>query len=184
MKMADGGFRAAYNGEFSTDVGSGIVVGVAATNEVDQEQMEPMLEQTAERYEKTADEHLVDGGFVTPDAIEAAYERGVKVYAPVKQQPRVALKDPSRASRAKAKGPGESAWEERMKTEEAKKIYQQRSSTSEWVNAQARNRGMQRLLVRGTQKVKSMLLWFALVHNLWVSYRLHQQVPVAMVAGC
>jgi transposase len=183
MKMADGGFRPAYNGEFSTDVESGIVVGVEATHEIDQEQMEPMLAQMEERYNKAPDEHLVDGGFATPDAIEAAFERGVQVYAPVKQ-PRAALKDPTQSSRAKAKSPGVNAWEERMKTEEAKKIYQQRSATSEWVNAQARNRGMQKLVVRGTQKVKSILLWFALVHNLWVSYRLHQQTATAVAGGC
>ena len=43
------------------------------------------------------------------------------------------------------------------------------------------NRGLQRLVVRGKQKVKSILLWFALVHNLWVVYRLGKQVAMAGV---
>ncbi len=83
MKMGDGGFRPAYNGEFAVDVNSGIVVGVAATNLVDQGQMEPMLAQIEERYGQTPQEHLVDGGFVTVQDLEAAYQRQVKVYAPV-----------------------------------------------------------------------------------------------------
>lgn len=184
MKMADGGFRPAFNGEFSTDTESGIVAGVTATNEVDQGQMEPMLEQVGERYAKKPQEYLMDGGFVTPNAIEMAFEQGVKVYAPVKIAKTAPSEEASRPSRAKEKGPGVIDWEERMKTEEAKKIYPQRSSTSEWVNAQARNRGMQSLPVRGLHKVKSIFLWYALVHNLWVTYRLEQQALVAMAGGC
>jgi hypothetical protein len=44
------------------------------------------------------------------------------------------------------------------------------------VNALARNRGLQRFLVRGKKKIKAILLWFALVHNLWVVYRIRQQM--------
>ena len=34
------------------------------------------------------------------------------------------------------------------------------------MNALARNRGLSRFNVRGLDKVKSVLLWFALAHNL------------------
>jgi hypothetical protein len=40
-----------------------------------------------------------------------------------------------------------------MGTEEAKEIYKQRAATAECVNAQARKRGLVRLLVRGLEKV-------------------------------
>jgi len=53
-----------------------------------------------------------------------------------------------------------------MATDEAKEIYRQRAATAECVNAQARNRGLVRLLVRGVQKVKAIALWFASVHNM------------------
>jgi IS5 family transposase len=53
-----------------------------------------------------------------------------------------------------------------MATDEAKAIYRERASTAECVNALARNRGLQRFLVRGLQKVKAVALWYALVHNL------------------
>ena len=55
---------------------------------------------------------------------------------------------------------------QRMGTPEAKEIYAQRASTVECVNALARNRGLQRLLVRGQDKARAVLLWFAIAHNL------------------
>lgn len=174
LKMADGGFRPAYNGEYCVDVASGIVVGVAATNEVDQGQMSPMLAQLEERYHQKPGEHLVDGGFATCEDVEKAFEGGVQVYAPLVE------KDPP-GKRGKPRGPGVIAWQERMASEAAKEIYRQRCASIEWVNAQARNRGLQRLVVRGKQKVKSILLWFALVHNLWVVYRLGKQIAMAGV---
>jgi hypothetical protein len=53
-----------------------------------------------------------------------------------------------------------------MGTAEAKEIYKQRAATAECVNAQARNRGLIQLLVRGLRKVKAVALWFATAHNL------------------
>jgi hypothetical protein len=53
-----------------------------------------------------------------------------------------------------------------MATPEAQVIYRQRAATAEWVNALARNRGLQQFRVRGLERVRSVLLWFALAHNL------------------
>jgi IS5 family transposase len=53
-----------------------------------------------------------------------------------------------------------------MGTEAAKTIYRLRAATAEWVNALARNRGLQQFRVRGLLKVRAILLWFALAHNL------------------
>jgi hypothetical protein len=52
-----------------------------------------------------------------------------------------------------------------MGTAEAKAIYRQRASTAEWANAQARNRGLYRVPVRGRAKVVVVMLWYALAHN-------------------
>jgi hypothetical protein len=62
--------------------------------------------------------------------------------------------------------PAIAAWRERMGTEQAKDIYKQRASTAECVNAIARNRGLRQFTVRGLQKARSVLLWYALAHNL------------------
>jgi transposase len=180
MKMPDGGYRPAYNGEFAVDVASGVVIGVEATNQVDQGQMRPMLEQIEQRYHQKPKEHLVDGGFVTANDLEDAFERKVRVFAPL-PQPSSADEKPEEPH-AKD-GPGTRAWRERMVTALAKEIYKQRCASSEWVNAQARNRGLQSLLVRGVHKAKSVLLWFALVHNLWVSYRLRRTAELAASIG-
>ena len=53
-----------------------------------------------------------------------------------------------------------------MGTPKAKEIYKQRAASVECVNALARNRGLQRLLVRGLHKARAILLWFAIAHNL------------------
>jgi IS5 family transposase len=53
-----------------------------------------------------------------------------------------------------------------MKTASAKRIYKERAATAECVNAQARNRGLLRFLVRGLDKVKAVALWYALAHNM------------------
>ena len=64
MKMADGGFRPAYNGQFAVDTATQVVVGVDVSNEgSDQGQMSPMLGQLERRYGKVPKECLVDGGF-------------------------------------------------------------------------------------------------------------------------
>ena len=168
MKMADGGFRAAYNGQFSVDVGSGIVVVVDVVNQVDQGQMIPMLDQFDRCYPRLPKEHLVDGGFVTNSDMEEASKRNVQIYAPLVEE------DPEKSNLHqpyKLETPFVQAWQERMNSLQGKEIYKQRASSIEWVNALARNRGLQQFGVRGKQKAKSALLWFALVHNLWVLNR-------------
>ena len=66
-----------------------------------------------------------------------------------------------------------------MKTEEAKAIYKGRASTIECVNAQARNRGLIRLLVRGLEKVKAVALWYAIAHNVRRGFSLRGQLALA-----
>jgi hypothetical protein len=51
MKMADGGYRPAYNVQFSTATDSQIIVGVDVINiGSDQGQLSPMLDQVEQRY--------------------------------------------------------------------------------------------------------------------------------------
>lgn len=173
MKMADGGFRPAYNGQFATDTESHVIVGVDVTNEgSDQGQMEPMVTQITRRYDKVPGEYLVDGGFVNLAAIDRVSERGSTLYAPV-QKPKDSKRDPHTRLPTDSKHVG--AWRERMGTNEAKVIYKDRASTAECVNAIARNRGLQRLPVRGHRKVKTVLLWYALAHNMMRAVALRLQ---------
>lgn len=170
MKMADGGFRPAYNGQFAVDTASQIIVGVDVSNVgSDQGRLGPMLDQIEERYRRLPQEGLVDGGFAGLGDVEQAAQRGVRVYAPV-VRPKDPNRDPHQPLASDSKAIGE--WRQRMGTEQAKQIYKDRAATVECVNALARNRGLQRLLVRGQAKVHAVLLWFAIAHNVMRSVSL------------
>ena len=72
MKMADGGFRPAFNVQLSSDVATQVITGVDVTNSGgDQGKLAPMVVQHEERYEQAPAEMLVDGGFVKKEDIEA-----------------------------------------------------------------------------------------------------------------
>ena len=78
MKFANGGFGPGYNVQFSTDTASGVIVGVDVTNEgSDGEQLPPMLDQIEQRYQRSPEEALVDGGFATCEAIADAADFAV-----------------------------------------------------------------------------------------------------------
>lgn len=163
MKMGDGGFRPAYNAQYATDGESQVVVGAeVVTVGSDQGQLVPMIEQVAERCGKCPEQWLVDGGYNSHEQIEAAAQR-TEVYAPVPKP-----KDENTDAHEPKPGDSEAvaAWRVRMATDEAKAIYKNRAAVAECVNAQARNRGLTRLLVRGKAKVRCVVLLYALAHNL------------------
>jgi transposase len=164
MKMGDGGYRPAYNAQFATATDSQIITGADVTNSGgDQGQMAPMIEQHGQRYEQVPGEMLVDGGFVKKEDIEQAALGGTTVYAPVQKS-----QDPARDPHTPRPDdpPAVAEWRQRMAGDEAKIIYRERASTAECVNALARNRGLQRFVVRGLRKVKAVVLWYVLAHNL------------------
>ena len=172
MKMADGGFRPAYNVQFGTTCADQVIVGVQVlTVGSDLGQIAPMVEQIRDRFGAYPQEMLVDGGFAKHEDLEAVEGKagGCTVYAPVP-----APKDPKQ-DRYQPHA-GDSAviirWRERMATDEAKAIYKERAATAECVNAQARNRGLVRLLVRGLRRVKAIALWYAIAHNVVCGARL------------
>ena len=53
-----------------------------------------------------------------------------------------------------------------MGSEQGQSIYQQRGETAEWVNARARQRGLQQFTVRGRARIYIVVLWHVLAHNL------------------
>ncbi len=164
MKMADGGYRPAYNVQFATDVESGVIVGTAVVNEgADTGQAEVMEAQVASRSGVHPQDYLIDGGFAQRDTITALAEREITVYAPVKA-PRSISKQ--RHTPRWGDTPEVIAWRRRMETEEAKSIYKLRAATAEWANAQLRCHGLARITVRGLSKVLNLVLLAAVAHNL------------------
>ena len=169
MKMADGGFRPAFNAQYATDTESQVIVGVAAvTLGSDMGQMVPMVEQVGERCGQHPAAWLVDGGYPAHEQLDQAAEQTV-VYAPV-PKPKNANTDPYLPKEGDS--PEVGAWRKRMGTDEAKDLYKERAATAECVNALARQRGLLRLRVRGTAKVRGVLLMYALAHNLMRTFAL------------
>lgn len=165
MKMADGGFRPAFNAQLAVDTETLIITGVDLINSgSDMNQMLPMHEQHQDRYARAPEQWLTDGGFAKHDHIEQLDARATQVFAPV-----VAPRDKHQRDRhqplptdSKALG----QWRERMGTDAAKLIYKDRAASIECTNAHLRNRGLQRFNVRGLNKARAVLLWHALAHNL------------------
>lgn len=160
MRMADGGYRPAYNAQLATDAATQIIVGVRVTREgTDLRQLEPMVEQLIERFGTAPAQYLVDGGFVNREPIERVAARGCRVYAPLPVRVR------RQAKRVRPESPEIAAWRRRMRSPGGRAVYRQRGQVAECVNAIARNRGLKQLGVRGLEKARAVVLWFALAHN-------------------
>ena len=168
MKMADGGFRPAYNCQIGTVGGGQVVVDVDVdTTGSDRGLLRPMLERLRLRYRYLPRRHLVDGGFHKNDDTEWAAEQGVLIYGPTTQSKHQT--DPY-ASRPKD-GPGVAAWRRRMRSPHGKGVSRRRSM-GECINARFRQWGLRQFTVRGVHKVKTALLWFALANNILARHRL------------
>jgi transposase len=171
MKMGDGGFRPAFNVQFATTCEEQVIVGMDVVNAgSDMAQLAPMVEQVEQRLGRSPGGWLVDGGFPAHEQIDAVAGK-TEVYAPV-PEPR-AKKDAQGNEIEQDKhqpkpddSEAVSEWRARMASDEAKEIYKQRAATAECVNAQARNRGLLRMPVRGLAKVRSVVGLFVLAHNL------------------
>jgi transposase len=164
MRMPDGGTRRAFNLELATDCHSRAIMGVEATNAgSDAGQDAPLRDQVELRADVAVDEQLIDGGFVSLEAIDQAATEGVTLYMPV-PEPRKAGVDRHVPKATDSAAVAE--WRQRMGTAAAKQVYKQRSSTIETINGELKTeRGLGRLLVRGLRKVQCVALWSALAYN-------------------
>jgi transposase len=168
MKMADGGFRPAYNCQVATAAGGEIVVATdTKTVGSDRGLIRPMLEEVKKRYGRWPKRHLVDGGFNKNADTEWAASQGVKVYGPPGRSKH--QRDPYAPHRDD--GPGVAAWRARMKSPHGKGVYKRRAK-AECINARFRNWGLYQFTVRGVAKVNTVLRWFALANNILAGHRL------------
>lgn len=164
MKMADGGFRPAFNAQLAVDTATQLIAGVALVNiGSDMGQMVPMHEQIEQRYGHSPAHWLADGGYAKLQAIDEVAQRGTQ---PVMPPPR--SRDPGVDPFApkSTDSPNVAQWRARMASDQAKELYRQRAATIECTNAQVRRRGLYQFLVRGQLKARGVLLWHALAHNL------------------
>ena len=168
MKMADGGFRPAYNCQIATVAKGQIVIGVSTeTVGSDRGLLRPMLDWVKKHYDRLPKRHLVDGGFNKNDDTEWAANAGVKVYGPATNNK---YKSDPYARRREDK-PGVAAWRRRMGSPHGKGVYKRRAM-GECINARFRQWRLYQFTVRGRKKVNTVLHWFALANNILAGHRL------------
>jgi transposase len=120
MKMADGGFRPAYNLQLATDEDSQVIVAVAVdTTGSDGGQAPAGLEQIERRTGRLPEAYLIDGNFAKREDVTALERRGVTVYAPTRS-PRTTTSGRTKAEPRRDDTPQVAAWRQRMETDEAK----------------------------------------------------------------
>jgi transposase len=164
MKMADGGYRPAFNAQLAVDVETQLIASVDVVESgSDKRQMAPMHASVQRRYGVTPDHWLADGGFTTLDAIEEVTERGTQ---PVLPPPRSRNPEINPLAPKTKDSVALANWRATMASDWGKALYVWRSASVECVNAQLRRRGLTHFNVRGKIKAKAVLLWHALAHNL------------------
>jgi transposase len=168
MKMADGGFRPAYNVQFASLPANGIIVQVGCeTVGSDRGLAEPMAKRLERTYGKRPKRHLVDGGYQSAEDIAAAEAANTEFYCPPSKtksgRDPYAPRDTDTAPVAR--------WRKRMATPEGRDTYKRRS-ICELVHAKLRNRRIDRLYLRGRAKVEAWMRWFSLAANILTAHRL------------
>lgn len=136
-----------------------------------------MLQQVRRRYGRAADQLPVDGAFARAEDIEWAMrpENGATAVfmAPTKSKHGTDPYQPRHGD-----GPGVAAWRARMASAAGQARYKLRS-LHERINAGLRQQGLIRFTVRGTAKVRNVLLWHALADNLRRSLSLRRAALAA-----
>ncbi len=167
MKMGDGGFRPAYNVQYSV-AGSPLggprtIVGVQVTNVgSDMGSLTPMAKQIQQRTGELPKTVLADGGHAKQEDIVALRSQGVDVLVPPSEKAK-----PLDQLRKEGADPEVIAWRERMETPEAQEKYRARAGLCELSNAhQKSHHALTQFLVKGIAKVTSVILLNVIASNL------------------
>jgi transposase len=166
MKMADGGFRPAYNVQYAV-VGDKMggprtIVSVrVSTIGSDQGSLMPMVAQVEQRLRALPEALIADSGHAKHEDIAMVMACGIK---PIVSPPR----SPKGATGTSVnRAPAIEQWRAQMTSEESKDLKRQRGALSELVNAQQKgNQGVTQVLVRGATKVLNVMILGAISTNL------------------
>jgi transposase len=166
MKMGDGGYRLAYNTQFSTGLDSRVIYGVDVVSTLDPGTALRMIAQVQERLKKLdlkeIQSWIADAAYSAKrDIITiASLFPNCLYYAPPKPLKGI---DPKK----NVKGDCEAIkkWRGLIGTEETTSLYSRRCSTAEFSNMQIKNCGLKEFLVRGLVKVRGMAFLHAIAMN-------------------
>ena len=160
MKMGDGGYRPAYNVQIMTAAEGAHIIGLSVTNHgTDHGLAKPAADEVERRYGIKPRRALADGGYYSKADIEALHAEKIELFCPF---PKTGKGDPATPRRGDKAGT--IAWRQRMASEQGRATYKRRFAT-ERPHAHMRNHGLQRLLVKGAEKVKAVVLWHAHAFN-------------------
>lgn len=166
MKMGDGGYRLAYNVQFATGIKSRVIFGVDVTTGLDPRTSPIMMAQVYLRLAKlgaTRPRNWVgDAAYSSKEDINLVAQMfpNCRYYAPPQVNRGV---DPKK--HRKYDTDAVKKWRDSIGTEEVSEIYKHRSSTAEFSNAQVKNKGLTKFLVRGLKKVLKMATFSAIAQN-------------------
>ena len=164
MKMADGGFRPAYNVQLAVDEKTQLIAALEVSDQgSDMHEMVPLHAQLVARYKHTPAHWLADGGYPKHAAIEHLSRCGTQ---PVTPPAKSRKKDFDPLAPQSTDSAELARWRGLMASDEGKALYRRRSASVECANAQLRRRGLYHFNVRGMLKARSVVLWHALAHNL------------------
>lgn len=171
MKMADGGFRLAYNVIVAAVPRQQIILAIEPSDRRNEAGLAaPMVEEVARRYGVRPQRLLVDTRLATAPEIVALAghaQAATLVYSPPPPE-RDAIKPASlrkRQSRRQAEPDALKQWRERMASPAGQLVYGRRKLI-EAVNGRLKNRGWRRLSLRGLAKVRAEALLHAIAHNI------------------
>lgn len=173
MKMGDGGYRLAYNIQYTTGTDSKVVYAVSAGQTIDPGTSAPMISQTLSNQKNAelnpAKRFLFDSAYSGADDVNECYKLfpNIDYIAPPKANKKC---DPTKPR--KGDGEGVELWRQNIENKEFKEAYKKRCSTSEFANAQVKNEGFVQTRVRGLLRVTGVAYLHAIVHNIVRSWDL------------
>lgn len=171
LRMANGGKDVSHNIQFTVENKTRVVTSVyIAQGSSDTGTLVPAMIEHQRLHGQLPTQVLADRGFFKYKDIAYLEQRGTEVYLPD------LYPDAKNRRVLKSEQPYIEKWKQRIETDAAKELYKQRASTVEWVNACARNQGLQQLLLRGRSKVWITALWHALTHNLRRIFSLRKEL--------
>ncbi len=86
MKQADGGSAPSYNVQVSTDAAYSVIVGIETTQSgADYRELTPAIERVEQTLDRTPEQVVVDGGYISHANIVSMARRGIELIGP---QPR------------------------------------------------------------------------------------------------
>jgi len=171
MLTAHSGFRPAYNLLVSATTGTQVILGVAVSERRNDTGIaQPMMADLEDRYGRTPKRLLIDTKAATRGDIVALARHpsgAITVYTPPPSDKERATAQSIRKRnwRRRREPTALQDWRARMAGPEGQRIYDRRRHI-ETVNAQLKNHGLRRFILRGIKRVRCEALLQAIAHNL------------------